>query len=64
MRSEEQARYRMNDVLGVDPAGTPADIEESPQEDGDIVQEPGEAEDAQDDDIPIIQEAQNHSERE
>ena len=55
MRSEEQAKYRMNDVLGVDPTGKPADIEESPQEDEGDDPESEEAEDAQDDEMPIIQ---------
>ena len=29
-RSEEQARYRMNDVLGIDPADTTRESEEMP----------------------------------
>jgi len=36
VRSEEQARYRMNDVLGIDPAGVLGDLEELPQQDVDM----------------------------
>jgi len=36
MRSEEQARYRMNDVLGVDSAGIIGENDELPQRDVDL----------------------------